>query len=1096
MAQVITLAGERLFALKAQNNQQLDIDTFIFAYVPGQDSTAPIDRNEDLPPVNQRVHQQIVQQYGMLNDNAVVYSSVLDSLTGPFQFNWVGLYSAVNQTLVAIQHIPTVVKTVTEPGASGNILNRNFVIEYSGIAELTGITVDPTTWQYDFNARLNGMDELTRQLAADMNGKDWFIGDGFKVVPRSTLNTFKVTAGAGYVSGLRVELAADHILTLSSYPQFVYVDAWFDGTSESIWKGQTAFTVTNTEMDDYIDVNGRNHYVFKLARITAADAVEDLRTIEGLRQEIDNHKTNGHDFYNKHFSVVSNAIIDLELKQGMIVSVDSYSHNSEPHQHYRSIDTVDDGSGIALENGLYANLIINDKTIYAADLGFKHGDDVTGLLNGALKNKVTAEKINKFVLDCDVTINETLDYAYSKVSFIGAGKLKTTNKNNVLQRIDTNRTDTKVYSGKLNAGILDCEASRAAIYERKVFIGVLFGDSISVSSDLDSAEIPSGAQEARGVDNYSQVNSLGQLIFNELRAILPDDVRVKLYCRSIGGLSYGNIDQPWDALGARWAGREQVTAGKSWRDCVLDLKPDLVIHSMGMNHSPQDFLDNFLAKWNSYLYTEKKLGTFDQAILTTPNPNFENANQFGDFRQYGLNASKFFVQQQQRQVAKALKISLIDVAFNSYLKRYGIDIRSCSMSKDAEVMTFLDGDSTKTLVNGGGKYSINHSESPIFHSTSFYVTSSESSDTAGFDFKYNAGDVIVQFTSGLLTVYSGIFSIAGVYAKSINYVLPADTRTLVNVVVLPSGISVSINDMLVLSYHKAFFKDTIDLSFESSNTTTADIYIDTVRTFAQQFPRYTVDTGNNEIYGQLDYTLNKFGGGINHPSSVGLAEIYLPPVREFISDLLTTKPIESYISPDNTLNELVFVGRIAKIPYNIVTLSEKYNNTYLRVSVSSDASSYSVINRTKLPIFIDDDFNVFIKISIPVTFKVLERKGVWSSSKIVKYGDAIPDATLIPADSNFEVITQLDGVITVKGIVVITDASLNATITPTLPSNATLLHASGDIAINSESTYTGVINDRTKMSMSNKFLSYYLTFDGAPSAVGRRFNYEYSYVIR
>lgn len=277
MAQVITIAGERLFALKAQNNQQLDIDTFIFAFVPGQDSSAPIDRNEGLPPIGQRVHTQIVQQTGLINENAVVYSTVLDSLTGPFDFNWVGLYSSVNQTLIGIIHTPTVSKTVTVPGAAGNILNRNFVIEYSGIAELTGITVDAETWQLDYTARLNGMDELTRQLAADMNGKDWFIDDGFKVVPRSTLNTFKVTAGAGYVSGLRVTLAADHILTLGSYPQFVYVDAWFDGTSESVWKGHTAFTVTNAEMDDYIDVNGRNHYVFKLASITAADVVEDLR---------------------------------------------------------------------------------------------------------------------------------------------------------------------------------------------------------------------------------------------------------------------------------------------------------------------------------------------------------------------------------------------------------------------------------------------------------------------------------------------------------------------------------------------------------------------------------------------------------------------------------------------------------------------------------------------------------------------------------------------------------------------------------------------------------------------------------------------------
>ncbi|WP_351015001.1 phage tail protein [Shewanella sp. AC91-MNA-CIBAN-0169] len=288
MAQVITIAGERLFALKAQNNEQLDIDTFIFANVPGQDPNATIDRNESVPPVGQQVHQQIVQQVGRVNDNVVIYSTVLDSLTGPFDFNWVGLYSSVNQTLIAVSHIPNVSKTITVPGSAGNTLNRNFGIEYSGIADLTGISVAPETWQLDYTSRLNGMDELTRQLAADMNGKDWFIDDGFKVVPRSTLNSFKVTAGAGYVSGLRVELAEDHILTLQSYPQFIYVDAWFDGDSNSVWKGQTAFTVTNTEMDDYIDVNGKQHYVFKLARITAADMVEDLRNVDGLVQKVGN----------------------------------------------------------------------------------------------------------------------------------------------------------------------------------------------------------------------------------------------------------------------------------------------------------------------------------------------------------------------------------------------------------------------------------------------------------------------------------------------------------------------------------------------------------------------------------------------------------------------------------------------------------------------------------------------------------------------------------------------------------------------------------------------------------------------------------------
>ncbi|HEW9976652.1 TPA: phage tail protein [Shewanella algae] len=282
MGSVITIAGEKLFAAKAQANQQLDIDTFIFANVPGQDPTAPIDREEPLPPQAQIVHQQVVQQVGRINENVVVYSTVLDSVTGPFEFNWVGLYSSVNQTLVAINHVPTVAKTVTGPGVAGNTLNRNFGIEYSGIADLTGITVAPETWQLDFTARLSGMDELTRQLAADMNGKDWFIGDGFKVVPRATANSFSVTPGVGYVSGLRIELEQEHIINVQTYPQFVYVDAWFAGDANSMWKPQIAFTVSDTEMDDYIDVQGVQHYVYKISKLNEHDDIEDLRINKGI----------------------------------------------------------------------------------------------------------------------------------------------------------------------------------------------------------------------------------------------------------------------------------------------------------------------------------------------------------------------------------------------------------------------------------------------------------------------------------------------------------------------------------------------------------------------------------------------------------------------------------------------------------------------------------------------------------------------------------------------------------------------------------------------------------------------------------------------
>ncbi|WP_372761074.1 phage tail protein [Pseudoalteromonas sp.] len=324
MAQVITIAGEKLFATKAQANQQLDIDTFIFANVAGQDPAAEIDRNEGIPTAA-IVHQQNVQQTGRINDNVVVYSTVLDSVTGPFEFNWVGLYSSVNQTLVAISHVPTVAKTITAPGSAGNTLNRNFGIEYSGIADLAGINVAPETWQLDFSARLSGMDELTRQLASDMNGKDWFIDDGFKVVPRSTANTFSVTPGVGYVSGLRVELKQEHILTLQTYPQFVYVDAYFDGDASSQWKPQVAFTVSNTEMDDYIDVNGVQHYVYKLASIGVSDTAKDLRSNNGLAEnlkEVQNYIDN----LNKGLIATEQGRIgvDIESPQAKVhVSVDN-----------------------------------------------------------------------------------------------------------------------------------------------------------------------------------------------------------------------------------------------------------------------------------------------------------------------------------------------------------------------------------------------------------------------------------------------------------------------------------------------------------------------------------------------------------------------------------------------------------------------------------------------------------------------------------------------------------------------------------------------------------------------------------------------------
>jgi len=303
MASIITIAGEKLFAAKAQANEQLDIDTFIFANVPGQDATDPINREEGLP-TDHVVHQQIVQQVGRINDNVVVYSTVLDSITGPFEFNWVGLYSSINDTLVAINHVPTTPKTATAAGVAGNTLNRNFGIEYSGIADLTGIDVAPETWQLDFTARLQGMDKLTQQLTKDMVGKDSFIDDGFKVIPRSTANTFEMIPGAGYVNGYRVERDTVWYINMTpdQYPLYVYADAYFEGDASSTWAPRViTYLSTDPDKQDFVDGSGVQHYMAPLAIIHGDNAVEDLRRLFDFKDEIKERK----------FKTIDNAINQL-----------------------------------------------------------------------------------------------------------------------------------------------------------------------------------------------------------------------------------------------------------------------------------------------------------------------------------------------------------------------------------------------------------------------------------------------------------------------------------------------------------------------------------------------------------------------------------------------------------------------------------------------------------------------------------------------------------------------------------------------------------------------------------------------------------------
>lgn len=281
---VITTAFEQLKAQQAVNSQPIALSEFVFANVPDLDTDAPIDRAEGLPDAAQIVHRQAVSRTGVVNENAVVYSVVLGADVGDFAFNWIGLLDANSGTVAMIVHAPLQQKIKTAAGQQGNVLTRSFLMEFNGAQAETGITTPAETWQIDFTARLAGADERIRKENTDIYGWASFFGDGY-LVTRSG-STYQLTAGAGYVAGLRTELQQNTELVVTTKPVFVLLDVAWTGTLTSAWGVESKIHV-NAGMDSY-EKDGVWHYVFGVARIEEDGTITDLRpkgTLDGQLAE-------------------------------------------------------------------------------------------------------------------------------------------------------------------------------------------------------------------------------------------------------------------------------------------------------------------------------------------------------------------------------------------------------------------------------------------------------------------------------------------------------------------------------------------------------------------------------------------------------------------------------------------------------------------------------------------------------------------------------------------------------------------------------------------------------------------------------------------
>ncbi|MDT3252747.1 phage tail protein [Serratia sp. root2] len=274
MSAIITRKFEQWCAERTAANLPARPDTFIFAFVPGQDHDGEMDRDEALPPASQIVHQAPVAQHGLINTDAVAYSVVMDTTVGDFDYNWIGLQDAASGTLCMIVHTRTQKKIATSGQNQGNTLTRTLVMEFNGAAGASQITVTAATWQVDFSARIFGQDEQLRLANLEVYGEAAFFGDGFLVVRNG--DTFTATAGRGYVGGIRAELAVNTPITISKWTTKVWADVSWQGATTSRWSARITLSAADN-LVDYTDAQGYRHYVTALAGIGADGTVTDLR---------------------------------------------------------------------------------------------------------------------------------------------------------------------------------------------------------------------------------------------------------------------------------------------------------------------------------------------------------------------------------------------------------------------------------------------------------------------------------------------------------------------------------------------------------------------------------------------------------------------------------------------------------------------------------------------------------------------------------------------------------------------------------------------------------------------------------------------------
>ncbi len=281
MPSTVTTTGEQFFITVATGQTPLAngklADKILFAKIDGLDVTSTPPASETIPA--ELVDTVDISQWSATNADTMIFTAVLESSFGDYEFNWLGLYNSEHDVLIQVAYEPTQTKIATSGQNIGTVLAKTMALQIKGGAAIFNMQESAQSWVFDFTGRQRTAEQIQRAAMRGVYGSGTYVTNAGQVTKGASV--YQVTTGAAIIDGLRVEIPATDTAIASdtateNYPFYIYATVAQTITGNSV-ENTIAIETSQTTLDDYTGTHGEKFARVLIATLTDENTITDNR---------------------------------------------------------------------------------------------------------------------------------------------------------------------------------------------------------------------------------------------------------------------------------------------------------------------------------------------------------------------------------------------------------------------------------------------------------------------------------------------------------------------------------------------------------------------------------------------------------------------------------------------------------------------------------------------------------------------------------------------------------------------------------------------------------------------------------------------------